>query len=63
MRSLSQLRLGRSLQKRNRRKVLRRNQPRFAGKKLQSQFRAEPVKPRPSQPFLPAGLNPAELLA
>jgi hypothetical protein len=52
MQGLSQLRLGRSLQTRAKRARIRKRKPRFAGKQLKSAFRAKPVVPRPSQPYL-----------
>jgi len=47
---------------RTKRLHLRRRQPRYAGKRLRSDFRAEPRKPRPTQPYLGTDVNVAELL-
>jgi hypothetical protein len=47
---------------RTKRLHLRRRQPRYAGKQLRSGFRAEPRKPRPTQPYLGTDVNVAELL-
>jgi hypothetical protein len=59
---LSQLRRGRSIISRTKRLHLRRRQPRYAGKRLRSEFRAEPRKPRPTQPYLGSNISVAELL-
>ncbi len=59
---LSQLRRGRRLQAGAKRLRLRRTQPRFAGKKLISGFRAAPRKPRPTQPYLGGGLKLEDLI-
>jgi hypothetical protein len=63
MKALSELRRGRRLGSQAKRARLRRTQPRFAGKKLRSMFRAAPVKPRPTQPYLGSGANIADLLS
>ena len=60
---ISQLRRGRSLQTRAKRAKLRRRQARFANKDLRSAFRAPPRKPKPSQPYLSADVNIADLLS
>ena len=62
MRGLSQLRLGRSLQTRAKRARIRKRKPRFAGKQLKSAFRAKPVIPRPTQPYLSTDANIADLI-
>lgn len=62
MRGISELRRGRGLGLRAKRLRLRRAQPRFAGKKLQSQFRAAPRKASPTQPYLGTDVRPADLL-
>jgi hypothetical protein len=62
MRGISELRRGRSLVSRRKRLHLRRRQPRFAGKQLISEFRAPPRQPREKQPYLPSGVDLAELL-
>jgi hypothetical protein len=62
MRGLSQIRLGRSIQTRAKRARMRKRKPRFAGKLLKSAFRAKPVVPRPTQPYLSTDANIAELL-
>jgi hypothetical protein len=62
MKKLSELRRGRGLTYRAKRLRLRRRQPRYAGKALRSQFRAPPRKPRPTQPYLSADANLADLL-
>jgi hypothetical protein len=62
MQGISQLRRGRSLQSRAKRARLRRRQPRYAGKKLRSQFKAQPRQPRPTQPYLSTDVNIADLL-
>jgi hypothetical protein len=59
---LSQLRRGRSLQSRAKRAHLRRRQPRFAGKELRSEFKAQPRRPRPTQPYLSTDVEIADLL-
>jgi hypothetical protein len=59
---ISQLRRGRSMQSRAKRLHLRRRQPRYAGNKMQSQFRAKPRTPRPTQPYLGTDVNVADLL-
>jgi len=41
---------------------LRRRQPRYAGNRLISDFRAKPVKQRPKQPYLGSGVDVGELL-
>jgi hypothetical protein len=42
---------------------LRRRQPRFAGNRLLSEFRAPPRRePRLKQPYLPSGVDIADLL-
>jgi hypothetical protein len=41
---------------------LRRRQPRYASKNLTSAFRAAPVKQRPKQPYLGAGVDLSDLL-
>ncbi len=63
MKGISQLRRGRSLQLRAKRLRLRRTQPRYAGKSIQSAFRAKPVRPRPTQPYLGTNVNVADLLS
>ena len=63
MKGISELRRGRSLQSRAKRLRLRRTQPRFAGNKIQSRFRAKPVVPRPTQPYLGTDVNVADLLS
>jgi len=62
MKGISQLRRGRSMKSRAKRLQLRRRQPRFAGNKLKSDFRAAPRKPRPTQPYLGSDVNVADLL-
>jgi hypothetical protein len=62
MQGLSQLRLGRSLQTRAKRARIRKRKPRFAGKQLKSAFRARPVVPRPTQPYLSTDANIADLI-
>ncbi len=62
MRGLSALRRGRGLVQRARRSRLRRRQPRFAGLKLISQFRAQPREPRPRQPYLPSGIDLSKII-
>jgi hypothetical protein len=62
MRGISQLRRGRSLQQRAKRARLRRQQPRYAGKALQSQFRMPPRRSRPTQPYLGTDAAIAELI-
>jgi hypothetical protein len=63
MRGISELRRGRSMQTRAKRAKLRRRQPRYAGKKILSGFRAPPRVPRPTQPYLSADLNIADLIS
>jgi hypothetical protein len=41
---------------------MRRRKPRFAGKSLRSAFKAPPRTPRPTQPYLSADVNIADLL-
>ena len=41
---------------------LRRRQPRYAGQMLRSAFKAKPVKPRPTQPYLGTDVNVADLI-
>jgi hypothetical protein len=62
MQGLSQIRLGRSMQTRAKRARIRRRKPRFAGKQLKSAFRAKPVVPRPSQPYLSADARIEDLI-
>jgi hypothetical protein len=62
MRGVSDLRRGRQLQQRAKRLRLRRSQPRYAGKKLRSEFRAPPRKPRPTQPYLSTAIDISDLL-
>jgi len=62
MHGLSQLRLGRSMQTRAKRARIRKRKPRFAGKTLKSAFRANPVVPRPTQPYLSTDANIADLI-
>ena len=62
MRGISTLRRGRGLQTRAKRSYLRRRQPRYAGKRIRSEFRAPPRQPKPTQPYLPTDVNVAELL-
>ena len=62
MRGISQLRRGRSMQSRAKRARLRRTQPRFANKRLRSDFRAPPRTPRPTQPYLGTDVNVADLI-
>ena len=50
------------MKSRAKRLQLRRRQPRFAGNKLKSDFRAAPRKPRPTQPYLGSDVNVADLL-
>jgi hypothetical protein len=59
---LSDLRRGRQLQQRAKRLRLRRSQPRYADKKLRSEFRAPPRRPRPTQPYLSTAIDPSDLL-
>jgi len=62
MQGLSQIRLGRSIQTRAIRARMRKRKPRFAGKQLKSAFRAKPVVPRPTQPYLRADAKVEDLL-
>jgi hypothetical protein len=62
MRGISQLRRGRSLQTRAKRAKLRRRQPRYAGNKLLSEFKAPPRLTRPSQPYLGTDVKIADLI-
>jgi hypothetical protein len=62
MQGLSQLRLGRSMQTRAKRARIRKRKPRFAGKQLKSAFRAKPVIPRPTQPYLSADAKIEDLI-
>jgi hypothetical protein len=62
MRGISQLRRGRSLQRRAKRARLRRRQPRFAGQQLRSAFKAAPRIPKPTQPYLGTDVNIADLI-
>ena len=62
MKGISQLRRGRGLASRAKRARLRRRQPRYAGKTLKSGFRAAPQRPRPTQPYLGANADIADLL-
>jgi hypothetical protein len=62
MQGLSQLRLGRSMQTRAKRARIRKRKPRFAGKQLKSAFRAKPVVPRPTQPYLSADAKIEDLI-
>jgi hypothetical protein len=62
MQGISQLRRGRSMQSRAKRLKLRRTQPRYAGKSIRSAFKAAPVKPRPTQPYLGTDVNVADLI-
>lgn len=41
---------------------LRRRQPRYTGNMLRSGFKAAPVKPRPTQPYLGTDVNISDLL-
>jgi hypothetical protein len=47
---------------RTKRLHLRRRQPRYAGKRLSSAFRAAPRQPRPRQPYLGSGVDISDLL-
>lgn len=62
MRRLSELRRGRRLIGQNKRRKLRRRQPRFAGQSLRSAFRQAPKKPRPTQPYLGTDVKLDDLL-
>ncbi len=50
------------MQSRAKRLKLRRTQPRYAGKSMRSAFKAAPVKPRPTQPYLGTDVNVADLI-
>ena len=41
---------------------LRRSQPRYAGNAIRSLFKADPRKPRPTQPYLGTDVDVADLL-
>lgn len=62
MQGLSQIRLGRSMQTRAKRARIRKRKPRFAGKQLKSAFRAKPVVPRPTQPYLSTDAKISDLI-
>ncbi len=62
MKGLSELRRGRGVQSRVKRARLRRNQPRYAGKTLRSEFKQPPRQPRATQPYLGGDLRPQDLL-
>jgi hypothetical protein len=62
MKGLSQLRLGRGLQTRAKRARIRKRKPRFATGQLKSAFRAKPVVPRPTQPYLSTDADIAQIL-
>lgn len=62
MTKLSNLRRGRRLITGAKRIRLRRRQPRYAGLKLRSGFRAAPRRPGPEKPYLPSSLKPGDLL-
>ena len=50
------------MESRAKRLKLRRRQPRYASKLLRSAFKAEPVRPRPTQPYLGTDVNVADLI-
>jgi hypothetical protein len=50
------------MQSRAKRAKLRRRQPRYAGQTLRSAFKAAPVKPRPTQPYLGTDVRVADLI-
>jgi hypothetical protein len=60
---LSELRRGRVLIGKNKRRRLRRRQPRFAGQSLRSAFRLAPRRPRPTQPYLGTDVKLEDLLS
>jgi hypothetical protein len=62
MKGLSQLRRGRGLLTKNKRRRLRRRQPRYAAFSLRSSLWAEPRKPRPTQPYLGTDAKLEDLL-
>jgi hypothetical protein len=62
MPKLSQLRRGRNMIGKNKRRRLRRRQPRFAGFSLRSSLWAAPRKPRPTQPYLGTDVKLEDLL-
>jgi hypothetical protein len=62
MKGISQLRLGRSLQKRAKRARVRRRKPRFNGNAIKSDFRAPPRLRHFKQPYLSTDANIAELI-
>ena len=62
MKGLKSLRRGRGLTFRAKRLRMRRKQVRFHPRALRSDFRQPPVKPRPSQPYLPANADVSAIL-
>jgi hypothetical protein len=62
MQGLKNIRLGRGIQTRAKRARIRKRKPRFATTQLKSAFRARPVVPRPTQPYLSADARIADLI-
>ena len=62
MPGISQLRRGRRLALQAKRARLRRAQPRYAGNKLRSQFKAPPRRAQREQPYLGTNIKLADLL-
>jgi len=50
------------MQTRAKRARIRKRKPRFAGTQLKSAFRAKPVIPRPTQPYLSTDARIADLI-
>jgi hypothetical protein len=63
MKGLSQLRRGRVLISKAKRRRLRRRQPRFNGNTLRSAFKQPPRRPRPTQPYLGTDVKLEDLLS